>query len=182
MALPICGAHSKSTGEPCRMAAGQRTDHAGTGRCWLHGGRTPDGRKFAQRQAAAAAASAFGLPIETSPDEALEQELRRCAGTVAYLADYLQRIAPAQRLSGPSAAYVELYERERDRLVRVAKAAIDAGIAERHVAAIERSAEVFAMVLRAVLRDLGVLDHPDAPAVVQRHLALLEGPSDEGAA
>lgn len=174
----LCGAHSKSTGQPCQMGAGQRTDHPGTGRCWLHGGRTPDGRKFAQRQAAAAAASAFGLPVETSPDEALEQELRRCAGTVAYLADYLQRVRPEQRLLAPNVAYVELYERERDRLVRVAKAAIDSGIAERHVAAIERSAEAFAAVLRAVLGDLGVLDHPDAPAVVQRHLALLEARVD----
>lgn len=39
--LPICGSHKK--GKPatdiCQNTAGQRTDHQGQGRCWLHGGR-----------------------------------------------------------------------------------------------------------------------------------------------
>lgn len=36
-----CGAHGKHRGEPCRHPAGFRTDHPGSGRCYLHGGRTP---------------------------------------------------------------------------------------------------------------------------------------------
>ena len=37
----ICGAEGKRGGGPCRHPAGFRTDHPGSGRCWLHGGRTP---------------------------------------------------------------------------------------------------------------------------------------------
>jgi len=37
----ICGATSKRNGSPCRHPAGLRTDHPGSGRCYLHGGLTP---------------------------------------------------------------------------------------------------------------------------------------------
>jgi hypothetical protein len=174
---PTCPGTSKTTGKPCRLPAGARTSHKGFGLCALHGGSSPGGVKQAQRLMAAAASSAFGLPIDVSPDEALTQELARCAGAVHYLAGHLRAIDPAERLNAPHVAFVELYDRERDRLVRVAKAALDSGIAERQVAAIERSAEMFASVLRAVLGELGVLDDPRAPLVVQRHLALLEAPA-----
>jgi hypothetical protein len=175
---PKCGAKGKTTGNPCRNPAGFKTDHVGAGRCHLHGGGTPDGKKYARRQMAAAAASAFGLPIDVSPDEALTQELARCAGAVHYLAGHLRAIEPAERLAPAHAGFVALYDGERDRLVRVAKAALDAGVAERQVAAIERTAEAFARVLRRVLADLDVLDDPRAPLVVQRHLALLEASHD----
>ena len=36
---PFCGSKTHSGGV-CRNHAGQRTDHPGTGRCWLHGGRS----------------------------------------------------------------------------------------------------------------------------------------------
>jgi len=183
MSRAMCPGTSKTTGKPCGLTAGARTDHKGFGLCALHGGSSPGGRKQAQRMMAAAASSAFGLPIDVSPEDALTQELSRCAGAVHYLAQHLQTIDPAERLKAPHVAFVDLYDRERDRLVRVAKAAIDAGIAERQVAAIERTAEAFAVVLRAVLGDLGVLDDPRAPTVVQRHLALLEAaPSTRGLA
>ncbi len=41
----ICGAQTKGTGAPCRRPAGWGTDHAGVGRCKLHGGATPRGVK-----------------------------------------------------------------------------------------------------------------------------------------
>jgi len=34
----ICGARKKSNGEPCQRPAGWGTDHAGVGKCKLHGG------------------------------------------------------------------------------------------------------------------------------------------------
>lgn len=172
-AKAMCPGTAKTTGKPCRLPAGARTDHRGFGLCSLHGGSSPGGRKQAQRMMAAAASSAFGLPVDLSPADALMQELSRCAGAVHYLAQHLQTIDPAERLKQPHLAFVELYDKERDRLVRVAKAALDAGIAERQVAAIERTAEAFAAVLRAVLGELGVLDDPRAPIIVQRHLALM---------
>jgi hypothetical protein len=41
MMLPICGAHSRTTGKPCQNVAGKGTDHLGQGRCRYHGGATP---------------------------------------------------------------------------------------------------------------------------------------------
>jgi hypothetical protein len=42
--LPKCGAHAKSTGEPCRNLA------LANGRCRVHGGRTPAGEQYGVRQ------------------------------------------------------------------------------------------------------------------------------------
>jgi hypothetical protein len=39
--IPICGALSRSTKQPCRNMAGKGTDHVGQGRCKYHGGATP---------------------------------------------------------------------------------------------------------------------------------------------
>lgn len=41
-----CGAKNRA-GQPCRLTKGQNTDHPGSGRCKLHGGRTPNGKKAA---------------------------------------------------------------------------------------------------------------------------------------
>jgi hypothetical protein len=38
-----CNAHTRA-GRLCSHAAGERTDHPGAGRCYLHGGRTPRGK------------------------------------------------------------------------------------------------------------------------------------------
>jgi hypothetical protein len=51
--------------------------------------------------------------------------------------------------------WVKLYQEERDRLVRVAKAAIDAGVEERQVRLAEGQAQQLAQVIRAILTDLG---------------------------
>jgi hypothetical protein len=40
MAGPQCGAKNRKGGS-CRQPAGFKTDHAGEGKCWLHGGLTP---------------------------------------------------------------------------------------------------------------------------------------------
>ena len=36
-----CGAHSRSTGQPCLNISGKGTDHIGQGKCGQHGGLTP---------------------------------------------------------------------------------------------------------------------------------------------
>lgn len=43
-----CGAKTRAGGE-CGRPAGWGTDHAGAGRCKLHGGNTPNGRKHGER-------------------------------------------------------------------------------------------------------------------------------------
>lgn len=39
--IPQCGAKLRNRDAFCRQPAGARTNHPGTGRCWIHGGLTP---------------------------------------------------------------------------------------------------------------------------------------------
>lgn len=183
MTVPRCPAKSKTTGEPCKLVAGYGTPHlrvAGT-TCKYHGGLSPGALKQGQQLMAQASAQAFGLPVEVSPEEALEQELWRTVGTVSWLGEHLRSVTPEQRLSGEMAAFAQLYSDERKHLTVVSKACIDAGLDERRVSALEKAATAFAEVLRRILSDLDVLTDPRAPAVVQRHLALLNPGGDDGA-
>lgn len=170
-----CPAKSKTTGEQCKLVAGYGTPHlrvAGT-TCKYHGGLSPGALKQGERLKAQASAQAFGLPIQTTADEALEAELWRTVGTVAWLGEHLQGVVPEQRLTGEMAAFANLYADERKHLTAVSKACIDAGLDERRVSALEKAATAFAEALRRILSDLDVLNDPRAPVVVQRHLALL---------
>lgn len=72
--------------------------------------------------------------------------------------------------------WVRLYQQERDRLVRVAKAALDAGVAERQVQIAEQQATLFAAAIRAIVIDLGI-DPASKPAraAFRKHLTLIQG-------
>jgi hypothetical protein len=74
---------------------------------------------------------------------------------------------------------VKLYQEERDRLVRVARAAIDAGVEEHQVRLAEAQAPQLAQVIRAILTDLG---HDPADEQVREvvRFRLVEGPGDPG--
>jgi hypothetical protein len=74
--------------------------------------------------------------------------------------------------------WVWLYQEERDRLVRVSKAAIDAGVAERQVRITEEQARQLARVVSAIVTDLG---HDLADEHVRNvvRFRLLEGGDDE---
>lgn len=79
-------------GRVCRQPAGFRTDHPGIGKCYLHGGSTYSHRKAAQRVMAEQMAATYGLPIETTPEDALTQELYRTAGHVAWLSEQIRTL------------------------------------------------------------------------------------------
>ncbi|RCK68283.1 hypothetical protein DT076_16685 [Desertihabitans brevis] len=78
----LCGARTRS-GAPCSNPPmlGQR-------RCRMHGGASPRARSRAERtlaeQQAALAATRLGVLVETSPEQALLDEVHRCAGMIAY--------------------------------------------------------------------------------------------------
>lgn len=71
--------------------------------------------------------------------------------------------------------FVALHHEALDRRAKYAALAIQAGVAERQVRLAEQQGALVAQVLRGVLADLGVADHPDAPAVMRRHLQLASG-------
>lgn len=78
----ICGAKNRSGG-PCGRPAGWGTPSK-VGRCKLHGGLSPNGRKNAERLELEAACSTLGIQVQTSPAEALLNEIRETAGNVEF--------------------------------------------------------------------------------------------------
>jgi hypothetical protein len=166
-----CGANTKR-GAVCNKPAGWGTPY-GHGRCRLHGGATPTHVKAAHRREAERAITTLGLPRDVEPHQALLEEVHRAAGHVAWLAQVISKLERNQVVHGITrtvqlpdgsrtvearaaiSVWVKLYQEERDRLVRVAKAAIDAGVAEQQVRLTEAQAQQLAQVIRAILTDLG---------------------------
>ena len=183
-----CGAKTRA-GTPCKARRGWGTGHPGYGRCKLHGGLSPSGRKAAGVQQARAAVAAYGLPREVDPHTALLEELHRTAGHVAWLGGRVAALDDGD-MAGPVGGgqggwpsiephiWIRLYQEERRHLAHVAKTCVVVGIEERRVHLAEAQGELIAGVLRGVLADLGVGDDPAVPAVVRRHLMLVAGDRD----
>jgi len=184
-----CSAKTR-TGEPCKKARGWGTDHPGYGRCRLHGGSSPSGRKSARRTMAVEAVVSYGLSREVDPHSALLEELHRTAGHVAWLGDRVAELQESE-MAGPVGGgqggypsiephvWIRLYAEERRHLAGVAKTCMAVGVEERRVHLAEQQGEMIAQVLRGVLAELGVGDDPAVPAIVRRHLTLVSG--DDGA-
>lgn len=70
-------------------------------------------------------------------------------------------------------------QRARAEVARLAKIAIDAGVAERYVRVAEHTADLIARFIDGVFDDLGLTaaQLEKAPTIVRRHLQLLEQPS-----
>lgn len=185
-----CGARTRS-GNPCTQAAGWGTDHAGHGRCKLHGGNTPTHRSYGEKLIAAAAARTYGLPREVDPRDALLEEVHRTAGAVDWLRGQVEALDPdavtwgvteektstgkdGDSLTHSAAVnvWVQLYQQERKHLVDVSKAAISAGIEERRVKLAEQQGALLAGVIRGILGDLDLTPAQAARVseVVPRHL------------
>lgn len=165
-----CGA-TKRDGTPCKLPAGHGTPSK-FGRCKLHGGATPSHVKHAKKLEASAAAQTFGLPREVDPEVALLEEIHRTAGHVAWLG---QKVASLDEGEVVSTIWHEIYAQERGHLARVAKSAIDAGLAERRVRVAEEQGRLLAGAIQGILTDLQLspLQQDMARIVVGRHLRAL---------
>lgn len=123
----------------------------------------------------------LGKPIPVSPDEALLQELWRTNGIVHYLQDYIgsafspEDLVYLTEVGMRPRAFLDILQREREHLAKVAKMTLDAGVAERQVRIQEAMGQMFASVIQAVLRDLKLSPNQKqlAPAVVRKHLLTL---------
>lgn len=191
----FCGARKRQGEGTCARPSGWGTDHAGAGRCKLHGGSAPSGRVAGQRVLAEQAVKTYGLPLDVSPTEALLDEVKWTAGHVAWLRVQVQELERQALVWGKTEevdkgageftgvdithaavpnVWLELYRVERKHLLDVCKAAIACGIAERQVRLAEQQGALLASVIRAVLGDseLGLTPEQQkaAPAVVVRHL------------
>jgi hypothetical protein len=125
---------------------------------------------------------ALGGAVDVEPAEALLGVLRLSSGHVAWLRE---EVAACPSLAAPEAQVVtRLYGKERDRVGRLAKACLDAGVAERQVQLAERYGAVLGELLRSIFADpqlrLTSTQHALLPAVLRRHLTELEQPGSLG--
>lgn len=172
-----CGAARKHTGAPCTRPAGWGTDHPGIGACKLHLGCTPTHVVSARTAMAAEAAIRFGLPRDVEPQQALIEELHRTAGLVAFYeskaAEDPEALLESTMFGKSPNAWVKLHAAERKHFTDVAAVCVKLGLDERRVRLAEQQGTLLAQVIRGVLADLGVADHPLAPEVVRRHLSVV---------
>jgi hypothetical protein len=162
---PLCGARKKN-GETCRAFAGQGTPHPGVGRCKFHGGSTATHVAGAAAQEAQARMLMLGAAVDIEPHEALLGVLRLSSGHVAWLR---QEVSALDNLASTDGQILRrLYGEERDRVGRLAKACLDAGVAERQVRLAERYGEVLGQLFRAVFR-FGRLTWPHFGRLIWPH-------------
>lgn len=150
----ICGARKKD-GSICRAFAGQGTDHKGIGRCKYHGGNTPSHKQHAISAEAKRNMVKLGAPVKgIDPQQALVALLSATAGHVQWL--HIQ-IGGMDDVSTPeNRVLVDMYDGERDRLARIAKACSDVGVQEREINLMEKQAALFASVVERALVDAGL--------------------------
>ena len=81
-----CGAQraNQPPGTLCNNVAGERTQHLGIGRCYLHGGATGSHNKSAQVELVRRACDRLGIAIEVSPVESLLNAVYEAAGNVEF--------------------------------------------------------------------------------------------------
>jgi hypothetical protein len=187
---PQCTAHVKATRDERadrRGTACRRYPSPGLTVCVKHGGGQPKARKAgtARRaeEKARAAVAAYGLPRDVSPTEALLEEVRWSAGHVAWLRDIIGDAAEGLRLdtTAEGQALLDLYGQERDRLVRIAKTTLDAGVEERRVQLAESQGALVAGAIRRILVRLNLTAEQEAlvGVVVPSELRALAGGGEQ---
>lgn len=133
------------------MRKGERTDHDGFGKCYLHGGRTPSGKAAAAKEKAAGdvrraegAMAKLGIPVGTGdPMQLLAKAVRHAEGHLEATAAVLQETAAGQQPGGLDVqAIVDIHADAIRSAARVGKAAVDADVADRLAALDERGAEL----------------------------------------
>lgn len=161
---PACTGHHRRTGDPCTASPIRGTD-----KCRMHIGKKA-GPAIAEAKLVKAMAT-YGLPIETSPADALLSEVHRTAGHVHWLQAQVADLEEHELIWGTTQiktggqdggtteaaaphVLLQLYQEERKHLVRVSAEAIRCGIEERRVKLAESQGALVAGVIRAILGDL----------------------------
>ena len=171
----LCGAKKKN-GEACRKFAGEGTPHPGIGRCKYHLGNTRDHITHAAKIEAQRRALDFGAPIDIHPAEALLAVLQLSFGHLQFIRTELA--TKADEPSFERDVLLRAWDDERDRVARISKAALDAGVDERLVTLAERYGEQLARVLQGIFGDaelgLSKRQRDRLPALLRRHLIAMD--------
>lgn len=198
-----CGAvkrNGNGKGHLCRNPAGKGTTHRGVGACDDHLGDTKSHQKAAEREIAARnlqkAVAMFGLNSDVDAGEALQDLVNRTYALVVATAAELAALGDnvdGLYADGKPSPTLELHQWASTQLTKVAKACLDAGVAERQVQLAEGQgrqlaevisgtiAGVFAELLAAGLEAdlLARIRRERIPGVIRANLAALATPTEE---
>lgn len=189
----------KPTDTVCQRNAGANTDHPGKGFCDYHtwavtaetNSRTAPRNEVAYAmKSAAERARFFGNPRNVDPHGTLLEEIQRSASIVAFLEEKLQKMRDDEGWSDAAimtqktlkdgvkpSVWMDLYNSERDHLVKTCIAAIKAGVAERKVQIAEQQARLIAAMMFAFMHDPDLALTPDqifkAPSIIRKHMMQL---------
>lgn len=176
----VCGAKRKGGKGRCQQPRGYGTDHYGFGRCKWHGGAAPNGRKAAAKDKAIL----MGAPLDINPLDALIWCIKLTAGEIQFCTQQMEILEEDKWLEQTiMGKQLHLWARERqkatDRLAKFSKDALALGIADRAVRLAEQYGTSIARYTKGILEDLTPYLSPEgikqAPLIVRKHLALLEG-------
>lgn len=177
-----CGGKTRAGGE-CRREAGWATDHVGYGRCKLHGGRAPAGRKAAARERAVAEGRRYIDEVDVDPARAMLSAVRLHAGIRQHYLEALAELNGADGDETKAAALVLEVRATNRELSQIAKACADAGVADRMVRMAERMGAMLSAAMEDALAVLGDVVTPELRAKVVRtyvaRLESLEGSAEE---
>lgn len=149
---PRCGSRTRAGGK-CQQNRGHRTDHPGLGKCWLHGGRTPNGRKSAQTEAAGIAVVKLGLPLGTGdPFALLETATKYSQGMLEATAAVLVAVVDKTRSDISLEAAAKLHVDAIRQGAQTGHQAVTANVADRQAKISEQLASV---VMAAVQNGIG---------------------------
>lgn len=166
----------------CDKRAGWGTAHEGAGPCKRHDKLVDDvaagGDGHRGRIGAWVMAHGFARALDVTPWEALLTAVKIAAGRVAYIEAKLGEAYSDEQLEGGGelAWWVKQAELWHDRMAKVAKMAIDAGVAERMVRQIELEAELMLKAATRTFDELGLdeVQRERALGTMSRHLLELE--------
>lgn len=99
-----CGVRKRSDGEPCGNVKGYKTTHVGIGPCKFHGGATRNHQRHAALVTAERLVVTYGLPVDTTPEQAIISEIQRTAGAVAWLEERVRELSPDELVWGRESA------------------------------------------------------------------------------
>lgn len=183
---PKCGGTNRQ-GDPCKNAAGYKTDHPGAGNCTFHGGSTRTGRVSALNQQAERLLHRMDAPPCSDPLEALQRLAGRALALEEVIGKLVNDLTEIRYESGGDSEFgkggggeqlraeVGVLERAMDRcgrlLVDIAKLNID----ERMARVTERQAEMMQTALTDVLGEMGFepAQQADARKRIARHLRVV---------
>jgi hypothetical protein len=180
----------------CMRTAGAGTTHQSKGWCDYHEWMDNQAaeRKLAKdNQFSKAVKTAeenkrfFGQMKYVDPHSALMEEIQRSASIVAYYEEKLQEFRTVHGMSDEDimtqatfkdgikpSVWMELFNTEREHLVRTCIAAIKAGVAERKVQIAEQQGRLIAAMMFAFMHDPELGLSPDqimrAPGLIRKHL------------